>query len=444
MTAARGGGSSAPSTSLIAQVVSTVASVIGVAAIAKTVIDSYGRVADIEGNTSMTRAQKDRASLAEYDPSIEIFGHRIGGFRRWGRAKYEEFSGINESRRQAAERQARDNAFRPGHWANESMQLEYGSQANISRRDFLSLQGAEVSGGGALNRFDRSTVAGSRMHQEELQRLSGYDASAEANRRAQAARASVGDAENQLGSIERTREQARHRQERARGRYFSLGAQGGSTRNPESDHALADWSAANQDVDRLNQMRIEQINRIRDLSVNASQSEATARQRNIDLMKTELQISEQRTGNLINAAERFGGMNPLEQMLAAQALHAVRDRGIRGVTPEVLSLARSLDPQFVGMAQRNEAESNPLFQSLRGAGFLDTGAQGSIAQNQAATEQLRQQIREQTLATQTQLASEVSEVLGGTFERILRTFNDRMTALENQFTQNQQNQFNQQ
>ncbi len=205
---------------------------------------------------------------------------------------------------------------------------------------------------------------------------------------------------------------------------------------------MTEWNAANIDVGALNEQRIQQIERVRDAAVNAAQSEAQARQRNIDLMRTEMSIQEGRTNRLISAAQTFGAMNPLEQALAANALRAVRDRGVRGVTPEVLARARALNPEFVGMAQRNRAETEPLFQDLHDEGLLGEGTTGTIAQNQAATEQLRQRIREDTLQSQEQLAAAVSEALGSTFERILTTFRDRLVQLENQFTQGLQTQFN--
>lgn len=412
-----------------------------------------GRIASVHANTDLSESQKSWGTLAQ----IPVLNKVASEFQEFLR----NITGANEAMRQIRQQMERDNAIRPGHWQNEAMRVTYASQASVAARQYQSIRGSQVpaigetgffAAGGQgrggwrwTQQYDRSTVAGERGYQEELLRLPGIDASMDAERQAAAAGRTLGDERGTLGRIESAREAARHRQERAMGRHASLktGEKGLAGRNQIArQNALTEWNAANIDVAALDQQRLQQIERVRDAAVNAAQAEAQARQRNIDLMRTELSIQENRTNRLINAAQTFGAMNPLEQALAANALRAVRDRGVRGVTPEVLARARALNPEFVGMAQRNRAETEPLFQELRNEGLLAEGVGGSIGQNQAITEQMRQQIREQTLESQERLAAAVSEALGSTFERILTTFRDRMTALENQFQQGLQNQFN--
>ncbi len=435
----------------LADIVNTIKAA-GVIAMITHELAADARILGINANSNLTNAQKNRAGVE----SIPI----IGSWIRSGREIIEALDGTTDAMIQLRAQMGRDDHVRSGHWQNESMRIAFASQANAAQRQYLSIRGSRVPEIGEAGRFrgpdgsadfsvlrghDRSTVLGERGYQEELQRLPGIDASLEAQRQAAAARATLGGERGQLSRIEKEREEARHRQERARARHAAIVEsenRTGKRSQVRQQAALVEWNAANIDVAALDAQRLQQIERVRDAAVSAAQAEGQARQRNIDLMRTELSIQENRTNRLISAAQTFGAMNPLEQALAANALRAVRDRGVRGVTPEVLARARALNPEFVGMAQRNRAETEPLFQDLRNEGLLGEGTNGSIAQNQAITEEMRQSIREQTLASQERLASEVSDALGSTFERILTTFRDRLTALENQFTQGLQNQFN--
>jgi hypothetical protein len=391
-------------------------------------------------NSDLTLAQKVNATI----------GPLISGLQALQSAVH----GTAEAMRRTALRMETDNATRPAAIGvsidRMNAQLEtYGSRRmqEAMRGEFAAPVGYSQAGPSPIiNQYDRSTVGGEIGYGEELQRTASGDQAREARRRAIAARNSVIDARQAERTVEPAYNAAGRRMSLADSRYRQLTAAENRTgvRNQASRQAaLADLNEANIDFERLAEERIRAIQRVRDATVTASQAESQARQSVISQMQTELQIGESRQARLIGAAERFGAMNPLQQELSANALRHYAAHGPRGSTPDIIGLASQLNPDLVRMGQRNAAEANPLFQQLRGNNLLAEGTVGSITDNQRQNEQLRQSIREQTLANQSRLADESAEAMTSTLERLMLAFRDRLLAIEKKLFVSQQSQFNQ-
>jgi hypothetical protein len=404
----------------------------------------------LNANSDLSNAQKVTGTAE----AIPIFGHAARAAREFAEA----LTGVSEIVRRARLVMEAQGERSAAHWQNQGQQIQGAIAAADAAVDAASyvgmraprvgqraLEGFSAIRASRITQYDRSTVAGELGFREELQRLPGIDAQMEAQRQARVARGQLGVARNAAGIVETAFEQARHAQERAKANYQGIVNEENRTglrRQGARDVALVEMNAANLDFTQLAEQRIAAGDRVRDAAVRASQAEARSREANINLMRTELQISENRTERLIGAAERFGSMNPLMQQLTASALRAMRDRGIEAMTPEAIGLASQLNPDYVRMQQRARAERSGDFQQLRREGLIAEGTRGSIADNQRETEDWRQRVREQTLESARVQAEQNAEILGSAFERLVRSLVARMEALEARIFINQQSRFN--
>ena len=295
-----------------------------------------------------------------------------------------------------------------------------------------------------MQRFNRSTMAGEIGYQEEQQRIGPRDAAQIAAHEAIAARATAESADRQFRAADREWRDAQQARFGRGGRMnAAVGRESGYSRNQAGiAESGADRAQALKREAALLQRRNELLQQSQQAAVSASEAEARARQANIQLMQTELQITQQREQRLVGDATRLGGTNFIDRQLGLQAARMARDQGIGNVSPEVLSRARSFAPDWVQQQQMRFGENTPEMQAGRREGFLSPGTQ-TIDQLREQALQQQQQIREATLENQQRLATEVSDALEQTFERIMRSFAGRLSALESKMLVGRQLQNNQ-
>jgi hypothetical protein len=372
-------------------------------------------------NSDLTEAQKVNA-LADQ----ATFG-LWGKFKELGNA----IDGTTEAIRRSNIRLQQDSQFRSSMMS--SLQETHGLDvsAGDARNRANVMAGAYAPG---LAQFDRSTMAGEIGFQEEQQRFGARDSAASAERDAEVARRNLSDAQRRSGDADSAYKSARRNRLEVQGRYDSVMAgERGGERNAGGRATIgAELADAQGSEEAIFERRIQIRRELGQASVAAAEAESRARQANIAVMQTELQILQQREQRLTADASRLGGMNFLDRRLGSAAARMVQDQGIQNVSPEILAQARAYAPDFIAQQQRQFGETTPEFAEDRRRGILTPGSQ-SINEIRGQTAETQQGIRDAMIADQQQTAKKIADSSQETFDTIARifdAFNERLEQLE--------------
>ena len=391
-------------------------------AAASTLVNATTTTFNAARNSDMTAAQGVEKML----DGIPVVGAVISHVRGLANA----LDGTTERVRKATLRLTEDPqrlAVQTGHRRAITEADLAAQNARHQAQVFASLVAAPVQ------QFDRRTLSGEIGYHEEQQRIPARDAAMIAQAEAEIARRQAQTAAGMYSAADTEYEQQRLGRGRSAVNNYNKtrGRETGYFRN-RANVAEASATLINE-TDReeaLYQRRVEMLRRSEQAAVGAANAEARARQANIAVMQTELQITQQREQRLVADASRLGGTNFIDRQLGLQAARMVRDQGIGNVTQEVLARARSFAPDWVQQQQMRFGETTPEMQAGRREGFLTPGTQ-TIDQLRGQAAQQQQEVRDLTIDSQRQLTSEVADIIGRTLEAIKDDLEDKMRRLEN-------------
>ena len=398
----------------------------GVAAAGMSALSAGTTVAGALNNSQLTNAQKN-----------EVILDRV----TWGVAKRlrdfgEEVGIVVDRIRRSQIRLEQQTTLDQQVWSNytQETQMRVGLLNAQSRAGILG--GASMS---QLDHFDRRTMASELGYREQQMRVPSQDAAEAAAREAAIARDEVGAAASAQGLADRNLADARRerqRRERANNRVMAGEASGTRDRAGRTETANELQIAQANERAALDEA-IAARNRMRDAGVNAAQAEARAREANIAVMRTELDILRQREQRMMSDASRLGNMNALDRQMGLQAAIMAERQGIGSLTPEMRQRAAAFAPERFQQLAAQFGEGTAEYREGRRLGLL-TPAGESIDQNRAEQTRLQQQIREQTLASQQALARETADILGATLQTLVTAFTERLRQLERELYRGQQ------
>jgi hypothetical protein len=306
-----------------------------------------------------------------------------------------------------------------------------------------------------MGAFNRDTMSGEIGYQEALQRQGARDTLAQASREAEVARAAVASNRGVLATVTADHDtqrairfgaQQRHdnliRQENGRGPGDVVilpgqdvpagqqrpGGPPGARQQGARDEAGLDLQEQLERESQLFDRMVRQREAVRNAGVEAANAEMRARQANIGVMQTELQILQQREQRMIGDASRLGGMNFIDRRMGLNAARQVRDQGIGNVTPQVREMAQRFAPEWFQQQARQFGENTPEFRAGRQEGFLEPGNQG-IADNRAEQGRIMQQLREEQIAMQRDNARAIGDILERGLREMVDEFERRMALI---------------
>lgn len=377
-------------------------------------LNKTAKAADISSNGMLTQAQKSEMLASEFIPlyaSFKRFGEAMDGTTEALRAqklKLERTLAIQAATAQTA---AGIRAFEYSHSDQYRAQLR-------SFGEVVPLRGMDVP------LFDRSTSAGAQAAHEASIRGAAADAQRQAKRAAVAAREGAyiqsGEAKTAIGK----RNYAALDLEMALKKVQNLREQennGGERNKKAIGAALADAHAAAQRFDFADSAAQTEINRSAEATKRSVEAESNARRANLEVMKAELAIQEQKEQRMAGFAEKLGAMSEgdfQERVAALEAVKGVKD--LREVPVELQDLASGIAGGYIKQRREQAGEGRGAylkekFGDLNDAAINDFGKE-TLAQVRANTDAMRIDARVQidfdAELTAKALAEQLAPILG--------------------------------
>jgi hypothetical protein len=303
--------------------------------------------------------------------------------------------------------------------------------------DLAGAKMAAMLAGGAspvpFHSFDRGTVEGQMLFQEQQRRMPHLLQIAAQERRVAAARARVSGLQSglhanqaRLADLERKRQIHLGNLQGFVGPHAlemeptGQGGVGGAqwpvdpiigmaleNRDQAANHA-SQAMIINQEMEAGQRNRLQMINQIRAAESAAAQEERRHREMIIGLMREDINILQQREQMLSQTAQRLGAMNPIQRRLGVMAAEQIAQHGMGNVPWFMIQHAQSVAPNLIGREAERFGESTPEFQTLRRLGEFGPETR-SLSELRAAIDQLSRNLNLETLETETQYSNRILE-----------------------------------
>lgn len=374
-------------------------------------------------NASLSGSQRDQRLV----DSIPIVGELVSSFRELrdavdGTTERMRMEGIEQQNRLMREQ---NRAAREGELEPRRMELA------AARNAAGVLAGAAPS---AYAAGDRSTGRGAIDYEISQQRLTARDAIDAAGRRVEISRRDVASARERLPGIDaqiRRAEQDRTAAARDVRAIRGRGSDVTSSRNRADEiAALNRVEEANQRIINLNAQRRTASENLSRAEIQNANDLSAARQRNIDQLRTEMQILQQRERSMSATAQRFGMATEFEQDVAIQFAEIARTEGIGALLPEQRQMVQQYFPQFAsGELERFGEQSRGYRYGRDVLGEFGTEGMGqSLADTRSGIDQLQTEVRNNIIIDERELANQIAASLGPAMERLVRTIESEARA----------------
>lgn len=374
-------------------------------------------------NASLSGSQMDQR-LAD---SIPVVGELISSFR----SLRDAVDGTTERIRREGELQE-NRLMRERNRAAMAGELEpYRMNLASARNAAGVLAGAAPS---AYTAGDRSTGRGAIDYEISQQRLAARDAIDAAGRRAEMSGRDVISARERLSPIDAQIRRAEADRTAAARDVASIRGRGSdvtSSRNRADEiAALNRVEEANQRILNLNSQRRTASEALSRAEIQNAHDLSAARQRNIDQLRTEMQILQQRERAMSSSARRFGMSTEFEQDTAIQFAEIARTQGIGALLPEQRQMVQQFFPQFASGELERFGEQSRGYRYGRDV-LGEYGSEGvgqSLSSTRAGVDRLQAEVRNNIVIDERELANQIAASLGPALERLIATINSEARA----------------
>jgi len=315
--------------------------------------------------------------------------------------------------------------------ASGAAQSKY--SANMSKR-FASYERAQALGSlqlGGQGSTARGTYSEQLQYNDDQKRLQSKDKLNTAQAIANAARAAEIRQQEQLSKLDQRRNAVLGEREEAEERLekYTRIEQRGYSSGGRRNEAANEVANLDKRLASLRNQREESASRLQGMSAERAQAESQARQANIELLRTELGLLQQKEQRLSSQAQAFGRLNEVEKDEFARVAELASTQGIKALLPQERDLLeRGGAGGFVGKELEAAGANDPRLAKVQGLGVFEKGNLGDV-RNQVDTQQ--QSVRVAVQFDQAQLAKDLNASLATFSAELLKTLRTAFTTAAN-------------